>query len=453
MENRRTRADMPDILREMWETRPARPREGAEVAGVAVAIARRYRLDPVLVRIGFVVTAVYGVGAALYVAGWLLLPPEPGRADEPRRRPRPLAAVGLGVAVLVGVGALIDPNGGWLLPALVVLGLLVLLHRHRGTPQAGGGAETAGVPEAAFPTVPVTGPAAGPNLTKPLPGHAEPDLGADATRAGAADPGSGPDLVKPPVAGAAGPQVAAAGVDGPAPRPPTWDPLGAAPFAWDLPEPAPVAEPPARRRPPVTALTLAAALLAGGVTALAMLIGGALDAPVLLGVVLAVLGAGLVAGAFLRAGRGLIPVAVLVSALAWVVLAAPAGPWRGFGEITVRPAAAAAVEPLYEHGAGSLVLDLRDVDLVAPPGAAAPPVRSRVQLGAGSVEVLLPADADLTLRAGAGLGGVGFAGRDAGGPDASLEVVDDLGDDGVRSGRALELDVEVGLGSVAVRRG
>jgi hypothetical protein len=73
-------------------------------------------------------------------------------------------------------------------------------------------------------------------------------------------------------------------------------------------------------------VTLALALLAGGVTALLQLAVGALGpagTPVLLGVVLAVLGAGLVVGSFLRAGRGLVPVAVVVGLITWGSLSTP----------------------------------------------------------------------------------------------------------------------------------
>ena len=65
---------------------------------------------------------------------------------------------------------------------------------------------------------------------------------------------------------------------------------------------------PAPRRLPVTPVTLGLALLAGGITAAIMLLAGVgslANLPVLLGVVLAVIGAGLVVGAFLRSGRGL----------------------------------------------------------------------------------------------------------------------------------------------------
>ena len=85
----------------------------------------------------------------------------------------------------------------------------------------------------------------------------------------------------------------------------------------------------------MTPVTLAVALLAGGVTALVLLAAGGLtDLPVLFGVLLSVLGGGLVVGAFTRSGRGLIPVALLVAALTWGALAAPldriaAGPPQG----------------------------------------------------------------------------------------------------------------------------
>ena len=72
----------------MWDTRPARPRDDRQVAGVAAGIARRYDIDPVLVRVGFVVAAFSGIGALLYIAGWIALPDDPGRPGNPRRRAR-----------------------------------------------------------------------------------------------------------------------------------------------------------------------------------------------------------------------------------------------------------------------------------------------------------------------------------------------------------------------------
>jgi phage shock protein C len=46
------------------------------IAGVAGGIADTLGVEPVLVRIGFVALTVFGgLGALLYVLGWLLIPP------------------------------------------------------------------------------------------------------------------------------------------------------------------------------------------------------------------------------------------------------------------------------------------------------------------------------------------------------------------------------------------
>jgi phage shock protein PspC (stress-responsive transcriptional regulator) len=402
--------DVQGTLREMWETRPARPREDRQVAGVAAGIARRYDLDPVLVRIGFVVAAFSGIGAALYIAGWILLPEAPADPEHPGRprSPRVILLVALAVAAVVSIGSVFG-RGGIVLPALAVATLLFRLHRSRSDRGPGG----APAPAAAAATSAVT-PAVPSLRTEP------------------ADP-----------------------------APPAWDPLGAAPFAWDLPEPAPApAAPPVppRRRLPVTAVTLAVALIAGGLTAVVLLVADALsltNLPLLLGVVLAVIGCGLVAGSFLRAGRGLISIALVLSALTWAVVVAPLDRWQAYGisELRAAPATVAAVRSSYQRSAGDIELDLRRLDLAVPAGGDASPVRSRIALGAGDVQVWLPDDADLRLTASVGVGRVAYGDREEAGPGSRLEVLDDLGTDGVRSDRQLVVDIETGVGTVEVRRG
>lgn len=423
--------DVQGTLRDMWETRPARPRQGRQIAGVAAAVARRYDLDPVLVRVGLVVAAFYGIGAALYIAGWVLLPDE--QADgAPRANPRPLLLVGLVVAATIGIGAAFGDQGGLLLPAVAVAVLLVLLHRSRGGRSGGVAVGTGGT---RYPDPAQHGAAGVGGTDAAAPGAG----GADTSAAGAHGTGT------PAVAGAATATT---------PVPPAWDPLGAAPFAWDLPEPQ--GPPPApRRRRPTTPVTLALALLAGGITVAVMLLaGGGVEPATVLGAVLAVLGAGLLVGAATRSGRGLVPVALLASALTYGVLAAPPVRWdAGVGDVRLTPATASAVAPVYEQGAGSFVLDLRAVDLAVPEGTAAEPVRTRIAVGFGEVQVLVPADADVSLTGSAGLGTVVFGERESNGAGAALSVADDLGADGMRSGRPIVLDVEAGAGSVEVRRG
>jgi phage shock protein PspC (stress-responsive transcriptional regulator)/predicted membrane protein len=411
-----SRTDVQDTLREMWETRPARPRDDRQVAGVASAIARRYDIDPVLVRVGFVVAAFSGIGAALYIAGWIMLPEEPADPAAPARprAPRAIVLAGLGVAAVVTIGSVFGGNGpDIVLPVLAVAGLLYLLHRSRGDRTSSGATHTA--PVADLADAPTTVTPAGPSLIKE-----------QATTETAS--------------------------------PPAWDPLGAAPFAWDLPEPSPPPQEPPRRRLPVTSVTLGVALLAGGVTAVIMLLAGALslaNAPVLFGVALAVVGTGLVIGAFVRSGRGLIPIALVLSALTWAVVAAPLDRWQGngVGELRAAPTTVAELQPSYQRTAGDMALDLRNLDLAVPAGGNASPVRSTITLGAGDVEVLVPPNADVTLTGRVGVGSVQFGDRSESGPGAAVEVTDDLGADGVRSGRPLVLEIEAGAGSVEVRRG
>jgi hypothetical protein len=205
-------------------------------------------------------------------------------------------------------------------------------------------------------------------------------------------------------------------------------------------------------------VTLGLALIAGSATAVIMMFGGMLtlaNLAVLCGVVLAVLGAGLVVGAFLRTGRGLIPFALILSALTWAVVAAPMDRWQrdGYGELVAAPTTEAALQPSYERGAGEIDLDLRNLDLAVPPDGNVSPVRTRISIGAGDVEVRVPNTADVTVTARAGFGDVRFGHREDDGPDAHVQVIDDLGTDGVRSGRPLVIDIDAGVADVEVRRG
>ena len=59
------------------ELRLHRRRGGRMLGGVAVGLADYFDVDPVLVRVGFVVlTFVGGLAVPLYLAGWALIPDE-----------------------------------------------------------------------------------------------------------------------------------------------------------------------------------------------------------------------------------------------------------------------------------------------------------------------------------------------------------------------------------------
>lgn len=464
-------------LQAIWDTRPSRRQSDRKIAGVAAAIARRYDIDPVLVRIAFVVAAFYGVGIALYLAAWVLLPAD---AHDPPTGPlvrrggsvHPVVLIAAVIAGLAGTGSLLSGDPGVLVGLAVLGGLLYLLHQsrsERGLAIGAGPPSQGGAPGADS----MSGPAAG-----MASGMASATAVAGSTSLGTAPP-------------------AAPGE----PKPPAWDPLGAAPFAWDLPEPGPGSGAPGPEpRPRRSALTLATiglALLAGGVTGAFALAGsGVGGVRLIFGAMLAVVGVGLLIGAFRHAGRGLIAVAIPLVLLSYAAMASPVRHWQGAGELRAAPSTVAELAPSYRRTLGAVTLDLRNLNLVAPVEVAAPgmppsqsavppvppaapvppvppvppvaaplapvavtpagagPVRTVVSLEAGEATVLLPPNANVRVHCHVDMGEVnclGRSGRD-GGPSADVEVFDP-GVNVPSNSRPLDLEVTVRTGAVEVRRG
>lgn len=96
------RRGFEDTLRSFWATRPVRPRRGGKLGGVSAAIGTRYGIDPILVRVAFVLATIYGgAGVVLYLLGWLVFPKEgdllPG-STEPTREP---TSTGLAVVLVL----------------------------------------------------------------------------------------------------------------------------------------------------------------------------------------------------------------------------------------------------------------------------------------------------------------------------------------------------------------
>jgi phage shock protein PspC (stress-responsive transcriptional regulator)/predicted membrane protein len=448
------RSDIDDTLRDMWATRPRRYKSDRKIAGVAAAIARRYQISPTLVRIGFVAAAIYGgAGIVLYLFGWLLLPGEndevsPAEAALGRGRSsmsRALTWV-LGIALIpISIGMLSDDLSTLIIVVLIATGLF-LLHQHRGdlgqdagVPAAPGDLPASDQPTVAGPFAAAAGgtaseaaaPATPEQATRPTDQvwSTQPSHLADQTRP--TDPTRPTDRASE------------------APTPPAWDPLGAAPFAWDLPEPAQDEPPPrrSRRRSAVTPLTIGLALVTAGVGAFAAMYDSYLDGPRVLAMVLAVLGGGLVVGSFVRGGRGLIPIVIPLAVITWAIAVSPPHGWDGFGDQKYTPTAVADVRQSYELGAGKIELDLTGLPLTD--GDAVPPVRVRV--GAGDVMVIVPENADVKATCSAGFGTVKCLDQTSDGPDIELPVTDN-GHDGPGGG-ALELNLSAGTGNVELKRG
>ncbi|MDQ2709677.1 MAG: PspC domain-containing protein [Actinomycetota bacterium] len=429
----------------MWQTRPTRRQSDRKVAGVAAAIARRYDVDPVLVRIGFVVAAFYGVGILLYLAAWATLEPDP---NDPPRGPlahgtvvRWLLYLVLVIATLGAIHDLVTGDLDLLVGLLVVGGLLYLLQTSRGDR----GLELARMEQ---------------------PGTAG--------LAGTEHPGT-PDTEQPGTADTGQPGTVA-----------TASPTPTGP------------------RSRATSVTIAAMLVAAGICGAVLLLGdsGPQGPRLLVGVLLAVVGVGLLVGSFTRGGRGLIVLAIPLLLIGYGVTRFPAQHWQGAGELRTAPASVSEVAASYDRTFGQIELDLRPLDLTAPtvppgapppdatgpaplvstappdvaggvppnatgpapPGSIAPvgPVRTRVTVGAGEAIVWVPANADVRVHCHAATGDVDCLGnqgvRSGAGPDGSDGPtadarVESLGADGVAGGRTLELDVSVGFGHVEVRRG
>ncbi len=137
---RATREEIKELGRIRRTTGPDR-----KVAGVAGGLARHLDVDPVLLRVAFVVLVFFGgAGVIAYGLCWLLLP-EDGNPRRPLgldERNRGIALVGVGV--LAGLALLSDTFGNdffpW--PVAIVIGLVVffvvgVLDRdHRVTPTA-----------------------------------------------------------------------------------------------------------------------------------------------------------------------------------------------------------------------------------------------------------------------------------------------------------------------------
>ena len=224
------------------------------------------------------------------------------------------------------------------------------------------------------------------------------------------------------------------------------------PPAFDDPAYATWAEgpPPRRRRrprSPLGALTVSVATLVTGLL-LALRLSGveSLTAPRIIAVALLLVGGGLLVGAWVGRARWLIAVGlVLALALGASVAARDAGLADGVGERTWTPTG----DESYALGAGEVVLDL---------SALRPRTSSEVdvELGVGRLLVLVPRDVRATGEAEVGVGELvqvlGDGRRRDLNPDDDTEVRERFVFAGEDDGPVVELDLEVGMGQIEVRR-
>jgi phage shock protein PspC (stress-responsive transcriptional regulator) len=204
--------------------------------------------------------------------------------------------------------------------------------------------------------------------------------------------------------------------------------------------------PPASARPPVPPsplgrLAVGAALIACGVLLVVDRVSPLVDAGWrhYLALAIAVLGLGLVVGAFVGHARWLI---FLAAALVPFLITATS--WEFAGNSTsldVAPTAFDQLPATIEHGAGTVTVDLSQLPWE---GEA---VDLRVRLGAGRVHLLVPAGVALNLQGRVGVGSIDGTGGYMGG---GIGVNRALSFDGGELGY-VNADVEVGAGGITVQ--
>jgi len=419
---RNSSINVEETVKDFVATRPRRPHRGRIIAGVAAGIGRRYGIDPVIVRVALVVSAFYGgAGVIVYLLGWLFLAADDDEVSGFEGMiGRGRSSMSRGFAILLCIalfpaGEFVFLGGHYstLAGMLALLGGLFLLHRYR---------STAGIVTDSTGTVtPGTNTEVGPMT--------------DSTPTSALHPDGSES-------------------DGPQDRvPPAWDPLGAAPFAWDLPDPTvtqpvtpqPVVEPERRRRSRIGLATFGLALVVGAVLGLVAPDGGWLTVPHIIGILGGVVGIGLVAGSFVRGGRGLIPLALLLSAAGFLMTSAHITNWRGVGDARYTPTSIGDVKPLYERSVGTLRLDLTEL----PNNGR---VETTVKLGLGDARIDVPPGADVTATCSASIGDVTCLGqRESGAHDPSVTV--HRAASGSGDHLTIVLHVEGGTGSFSVVSG
>jgi phage shock protein PspC (stress-responsive transcriptional regulator) len=439
-----------------------RPREGRLIAGVAAGVAEHVGMDVVIVRILFVVATIFtsGFGVAAYALAWILIPEvsptEPQRSAPAARRDiggrDPLFWVGigslvLGVVWLLDRGANFSPFGPWLRPDRGLLVPLVLIAfgvaLWRASDAEGRRRPTPPPPAAAPPTWRPASAAAAPprpaqeTLVNDDPTRGDPEADRDTTIL--SRPG-GPPGTPPGAADAADSEHAA--LPPPSFSPPPGPPTAERGGDWS---PPPV---PSRESAVLVRSTLGLALVTGGILWLLRVADVITLGPGrILAATLLVVGLGLLVGSVAGRGRGLIGVGlvllpiVLIAQMLYPLSFEAADFRQGVGEYRVTPTTIEELESTYQVGAGTLRLDLSELELTGTRSLG-------VQVGFGQAEIIVPADVTVEVSGQVAGGELTAFGRRSSGLAVDRTIVDEVDDEVGR----LELEVQVGFGEVTIRR-
>ena len=333
--------DVKKQFKEMWASRPVRlPSDqggGGKIAGVAEGIAVRYQIDPTLVRVVFVVTAFcWGGSIALYLLAWMFMPryskttsPFEDAFGEKKDLPKNSdgkstseKSLGVTLAIIFAVGFILplifsSSSLTMLLPIAAGVGGWYLLHKRRPDAPAG--------------------------LLATPQQHAEPPR----------DEHIDLSMFEP--------------VDGyPFPdgrtTPPAWDPLGAAPDTWHLPDPDPIVQEPQPKKKRRWGRVL-------GITAAVIAVWGLIIGGILL--------------AFGFAANS------------------PSWTSSDWGASSYAPANEEAVTDVYDVGIGAFALDLSQTEGL---GDMSQDRTITIDGGIGAINLDLPEDTPVNLTCDSGIG-------------------------------------------------
>jgi phage shock protein PspC (stress-responsive transcriptional regulator) len=369
--------------------------EHRALAGVAGGLADYLNVPAWLARLGFVLLAFTGTGILLYAIGWVLIPAQgesESLADRALQRTVDGPAWLGGLLLLIGAlliasrTHLINPPLVWGI-ALIVAGVFVFRRSElRGRDQ-----ERRAQIQDQSPQLWTAAPATGQATLEPVTGEST-----------VAAPPPVPDF---PVA------VAAATTDELAAPPPPSAP------AW-APPPPPPAPRPTRERSGLGWFVLGLALAVAGLLATLDQAGAiSLRPGQYMGVILAILGAGMLVGAWIGRARWLaIPALLLLP----VVIAASLihVPFRGgLGERIYTPTTITGLQPEYRLIAGHLTVDLSRIDV----GASTVTVRASVV--AGRLDVIVPTNTTVIVSGTVSAGSADLFGVHRDGNDVSLATL------------------------------
>jgi hypothetical protein len=236
----------------------------------------------------------------------------------------------------------------------------------------------------------------------------------------------------------------------PPPYAPPFAPHG--PFARrtaPLPPPPPAASvkapKPPKPRSVLGRITLSLVCLALATLGAADLLGRSVPGTVYWAAALGVTGLGLVIGTWFGRARGLIALGILLAILTSAVgLGSRFDNNRWDRAVTWTPASVTELRSSYDAPRGDATLDLRKIDF------ADRAQNVSVDLGAGTLRVLLPPNVDVTVNSDIGVGNSRVLGETADGLGLN-RTTRDSGADGPGGG-TLDLNVDLGAGSLEVTR-